>query len=189
MKENETTIAPASRAEWREWLQENHITKNSVWLLYYKVKSGIPTISYSDAVDEALCFGWIDSKAKSVDVVSYIQYFTKRKPKSVWSKINKGKIVRLIEQGLMTPAGLESINIAKQNGSWLSLDDVEELVVPADLAEKLNNHPAAALAFEKLSPSGKRLLLQHLVLAKRPETRQKRIDEIIERCISRNVTG
>lgn len=175
-------VCPASRADWRKWLEDNHTIETSVWLLYYKVNSGLPSISYSDAVDEALCFGWIDSKAKTVDTISYKQLFTKRKPKSVWSKLNKGKIEILIQQGLMTRAGIDTIEIAKQNGSWTILDDVEELVIPTDLAQKFSINHGAKLAFEGLSRSDKRNLLQNLVLAKRIETRQKRIDAIVTLC-------
>jgi len=109
---------PKSRHEWREWLQNNHAIKQSVWLIYYKKKSNIPTVIYSEAVDEALCFGWIDSKAKPLDEEKFMQFFSKRKPNSVWSKVNKEKIDRLTREGLMTKAGFETVEKAKQNGSW-----------------------------------------------------------------------
>ncbi len=102
-----------NRKEWREWLEKNHRTSVGVWLIYYKVKSGQPSVQYSEAVKEALCFGWIDSKAKSLDEERYMQIFTPRKSKSVWSKLNKQYIEELIEQGLMTEAGLEKIATAK----------------------------------------------------------------------------
>ncbi len=180
MKESTETFCPKSRQEWREWLQQNHHIKQSVWLVYYKKKSAIATINYSEAVDEALCFGWIDSRAKPVDDEKYMQFFSKRKVKSVWSKVNKAKVEQLIKAGLMTKAGYDIINIAKQNGFWTILDDVEALVIPKDLDKKLQKDLNAKKYFLGLSRSDKRNILQWLVLAKRDETRQNRIDEIVE---------
>ncbi len=117
-KKEINSICPVDRKEWRKWLKENHLKEQSVWLICYKKVSGFPTISYSEAVEEALCHGWIDSTRKTLDKERFKQYFCKRKPDSVWSKINKGKVKRLIEEGQMRPAGLKSINIAKKNGSW-----------------------------------------------------------------------
>jgi len=179
--ENEiVSICPNSRQAWREWLEANHESKQAVWLIYYKKKSNLPTVLYSDAVDEALCFGWIDSKAKPIDEEKYMQFFTKRKPKSIWSKINKEKIERLTKEGLMTQAGFEIIEIAKQNGSWNILDESEALIVPEDLKKGFQKSTAAMDYFSSLSRSDKRNILQWLVLAKRQETREKRITEIIE---------
>ncbi|ACE06207.1 hypothetical protein Aasi_0836 [Candidatus Amoebophilus asiaticus 5a2] len=124
---------PSNRQQWREWLQENHAKKQSIWLIHYKIKSSMPTISWSEAVDEALCFGWIDSKAKPIDEEKYMQFFSKRRAISTWSKVNKEKVQKLIDGGTMTKAGLESIEIAKQNGSWTILDEVEALIIPNDL--------------------------------------------------------
>ena len=179
--ENEIeSICPNSRQAWREWLEANHESKQAVWLIYYKKKSNLPTVLYSDAVDEALCFGWIDSKAKPIDEEKYMQFFTKRKPKSIWSRINKEKIERLTKAGLMTEAGFEIIEIAKQNGSWTILDESEALIVPEDLKKGFQKSTAAMDYFSSLSRSDKRNILQWLVLAKRQETREKRITEIIE---------
>ncbi len=171
-------IYPASRNEWRQWLKENHDNKQSVWLVYYKIKSGKPTFSWSDAVDEALCFGWIDSTRKSIDHEKFMQFFGKRKPKSVWSKINKGKVERLIHNGLMTPAGYKSIETAKQNGSWTILDEVEDLSIPEDLEKEFESSPGSKDFFISLSRSVKKSILQWVILAKRPETRQKRTKEV-----------
>jgi len=179
--ENEIeSICPNSRQAWREWLEANHESKQAVWLIYYNKKSNLPTVLYSDAVDEALCFGWIDSKAKPIDEEKYMQFFTKRKPKSIWSRINKEKIERLTKAGLMTKAGFEIIEIAKQNGSWNILDESEALIVPEDLKKGFQKSTAAMDYFSSLSRSDKRNILQWLVLAKRQETREKRITEIIE---------
>jgi uncharacterized protein YdeI (YjbR/CyaY-like superfamily) len=180
MEKEIETISPKNRQEWREWLQENHDKKQSVWLIYYKRKSNIPTVIYSEAVDEALCFGWINSKAKPLDEEKFMQFFSRRKAKSVWSRINKEKIERLINEGLMTRAGYHIIEIAKQNGSWTILDEAEALTIPKDLDDAFQNRPNAKNYFSSLSRSDKRNILQWLVLAKRQETRQKRISEIAE---------
>ncbi|GAB3971308.1 YdeI/OmpD-associated family protein [Spirosoma terrae] len=174
------TVCPLSRQQWREWLQAHHHTEKSVWLVYYKKKSNRSTLAWSEAVDEALCFGWIDSLAKPIDEERYRQFFCRRKPTSVWSRINKEKVERLIREGLMAQAGLDVIDRAKSNGSWAILDDAEALIIPADLEEELQKKPNARAYFLGLCKSDKRNLLQWLVLAKRPETRQKRIVDIIE---------
>ena len=181
MAEKEIELfCPANRQQWREWLQEHHDKKQSIWLLYHKKKSTTERLLYSDAVDEALCFGWIDSLTKPVDDYTYRQFFCRRKPKSVWSRVNKEKVQRLIDSGLMTPAGMRAIDIAKENGSWAILDDVEALIIPEDLEEAFQQRPNAGSFFQTLSRSDKRVLLQWLVLAKRPETRQNRITELVE---------
>lgn len=161
-------------------MQENHSKKQSVWLIYYKVKTGKSSLVWSEAVDEALCFGWIDSKAVSIDEGSFKQFFCPRKPKSVWSKINKEKVKRLTEEGLMTPAGQRCIDIAKQNGYWSILDEVEELIIPDDLMKELEARPGAKEFFINHSPSVRKLALYKIAVVKRPETRQKRIVEIAE---------
>lgn len=177
-KKEPETFCPRSRQEWRQWLIENHSSNQSVWLVYYKKNLNISTIAYNDAVDEALCFGWIDSTKKSLNQETFMQFFCKRKPVSVWSKINKAKIERLTDQQLMTTAGFASVETAKNNGSWTILDEVEELKIPEDLALAFNYQPGSAAYFLSLSKSVKKSILQWLVLAKRPETRQKRISEI-----------
>jgi uncharacterized protein YdeI (YjbR/CyaY-like superfamily) len=173
------TFYPRSRREWREWLQDNHDKKQSVWLIYYKKQSNTPTVTYSEAVDEALCFGWIDSKSKPIDEHTFMQFFSRRKEKSVWSKVNKEKIERLIKEGLMTKAGYAIIEIAKQNGSWTILDEAEALIIPDDLTEEFENRKNAKEYFLSLSRSDQRNILQWLILAKRQETREKRITEIV----------
>lgn len=179
-KRDVETFCPTSQQDWREWLKENHNSKQSVWLVYYKKRSNVSSITYSDAVDEALCFGWIDSTRKSLGNEMFMQFFCKRKPGSVWSKINKGKVERLIDSGLMTKTGFDSIETAKRNGSWTILDDVEELIIPEDLAEEFKSKKDSKEYFLSLSRSVRKSILQWLVLARRPETRQKRIAEIVE---------
>jgi uncharacterized protein YdeI (YjbR/CyaY-like superfamily) len=172
---------PKSKQLWRRWLEKNHILENAVWVVFYNKKSTKPSITWSDAVDEALCFGWIDSKAVTIDNESHRHYFCKRKPKSTWSKINKDKVEILIKQGLMTDAGLAGIEIAKQNGSWTILDEVEALIIPQDLEKAFKKHKGSKDYFNSLSKSAKKILLSWIVLAKLPETRQRRIEEIAER--------
>lgn len=167
-----------TKAEWRQWLEENHHIEQSVWLVCNTRKSNLPVVHWTELVDEALCFGWIDSTRKTIDEGSFMQLFSRRKPKSTWSKINKEKVQKLIENNLMTKAGFETIRIAKENGSWNILDSVEDLTIPEDLNEAFKQHEGSEVYFQSLSKSMKKMLLQWIVLAKRPETRKKRIDEI-----------
>jgi len=174
------TVYVNTKTEWRQWLQENHQTEQSIWLACNTKKSSLPSISWSELVDEALCFGWIDSTRKTIDEYSFVQLFSRRKPNSTWSKINKEKIQKLIDSQMMTEAGYETIKTAQQNGSWTILDSVEDLTIPKDLGEAFKNYPGSEDYFLSLSKSMKKMLLQWIVLAKRPETRKKRIDEIAE---------
>lgn len=166
---------PKSQTEWRQWLQENHLSKASVWLIFYRKNSGKPSITWSEAVDEALCFGWIDSVKKKLDEERSIQFFSKRKAKSTWSKINKTKVEQLSADGKIAKAGHDIIAIAKQNGSWSILDEVEELVIPKDLEKEFKSHKGSKTYFLSLSKSTKKAILQWLVLAKQQETRQRRV--------------
>lgn len=174
------TFYPKNQEEWRKWLQSNHISKQSIWVIFYKKSSGKPTITWSEAVDEALCFGWIDSVKKKLDEERSIQFFSKRKPNSTWSKINKEKVKQLIANNKLMPAGLACIEIAKKNGSWTILDDVEELIIPADLEQEFKKKKGAKNYFQSLSKSTQKALLQWVVLAKQKETRNKRITEIVD---------
>ncbi len=179
-EKNIESFYPDSKQAWREWLQEHHDKKQSIWLLCYKTSAGVPTISWSDAVDEALCFGWIDSTRKTLDHEKFIQFFSRRKPGSTWSKINKDKVEQLIAAGHMTGAGLACIDIAKQNGSWNILDTVEAGIIPDDLEAAFQVHPGSKDFFLSLSKSLRKILLHRIVMAKQPQTRAKRIGEIAE---------
>jgi uncharacterized protein YdeI (YjbR/CyaY-like superfamily) len=180
MQKNEIAIfSPASLAGWREWLADNHQSQQSVWLVLYRKGTYRPSITWGEAVDVALCYGWIDSKKIKNDEETSHQFFSKRKPNSTWSKINKQKVQYLIELGLMTEAGYKCIETAKQNGSWIILDEVEELIIPLDLENAFANHPVARDHFLSLSKSIKKATLQWVVLAKRPETRLRRITEVV----------
>lgn len=169
---------PKTKQHWRKWLEKNHIRKEAVWLIHYKQNANKPSLRWSDAVDEALCFGWIDSKGVTIDETSFRQYYCKRKPTSTWSKVNKEKIKQLIIDNKMTDAGFACIEIAKQNGSWTILDEVEELIIPKDLSKEFRDNKGSKKYFLSLSKSKRKYLLQWIVLAKQPQTRQKRIDEI-----------
>jgi len=171
---------PNDNKDWRKWLELNHKKKDAVWLILYRKKSQKYNLSWSGAVNQALCFGWIDSTKRTVNDDSYKQYFSKRKAKSNWSKINKDKVKNLIDQGLMKEAGYKSIEVAKENGSWNTLDEVEELVIPEDLKEEFSNYQGSIEYFNSLSKSSKKILLYWVVSAKRKETRRKRILEIAE---------
>lgn len=173
-------FCPQNKQEWRKWLKFNHKKEDAIWLIFYKKKSPNHNLSWSESVDEALCFGWIDSVKKTIDTEKYKQYFSKRKAKSNWSKVNKAKVETLIEQGLMEEQGYKSIEIAKENGSWTVLDEIEALVIPADLEEEFTNHKGSLEYFNGLSKSVKKVLLHWVSSAKRVETRQKRVIEIAE---------
>lgn len=174
-KDTEDTYCPVNRKEWRKWLKENHQSRQSVWVVYYKVSSGKTNLTWTEAVEEALCFGWIDSVRKTLDEERFIQFFSRRKPNSTWSLINKKKVVHLIKRKQITKAGLESIKIAKQNGSWTVLDQVDQLVIPEDLEKAFSKIPGSRTFFQSLSASNKKIILAWIVLAKRTETRKKRI--------------
>jgi uncharacterized protein YdeI (YjbR/CyaY-like superfamily) len=174
------TYYPKSKQAWRKWLEKNHIVKDSIWVIFYRKSANKPTLTWSESVDEALCFGWIDSVKRKLDDERSIQLFAKRKPNSTWSKINKEKVERLIADDKMRQAGLERITIAKQNGTWDILNDVEDLIIPNDLQEILNTNTVAHDYFIGLKKTYKKMLLQWLLMAKRPDTRTKRIEEIFE---------
>ena len=179
------SISIHTQAEWRQWLIENHLVKQSVWIICNTKNSGLPAVAWGELVDEALCFGWIDSTRKTIQKGSFKQLFSKRKPRGTWSRINKEKIEKLIASGQMTEAGLEVIRIAQENGSWSVLDSVEELLIPEDLDNALKSYPEAEVFFTGLSRSAKKMLLQWIALAKRPETRSKRIAEIAAQAADR----
>lgn len=169
---------PTSLTAWKDWLAKNHDTSQAVWLVFYSKQSSKVSLTWSEAVDVALCYGWIDSKKVSKGNDEWHHFFSRRKEKSTWSKINKDKVAKLIDAGLMTTAGFRAIELAKQNGSWSLLDKVEELAMPKDLVKAFMLKPGSKAYFLSLSKSTRKAMLQWIVLAKRPETRQKRICEI-----------
>jgi uncharacterized protein YdeI (YjbR/CyaY-like superfamily) len=153
---------------------------DSVWLLIYHKKSGVPSLYYDEAVDEALCLGWIDSTPNKRDDHSYYVTFSRRNPKSNWSGVNKEKVQKLIDAGRMEAPGLEMIRIAKESGTWTALDDVTNLVVPPDLEQAFEEHPPSSEFWEEFPPSTKRGILEWIITAKRPETRSKRVKQTAE---------
>lgn len=173
-------IKPDDADGWRGWLTENHAVAPGVWLVYRK-KGHEPNLVWPAAVDQALCFGWIDSRVEAIDEARYEQWFCPRKPGSVWSRINKAKVEVLIDGGLMTPAGFAAIEVAKANGSWTILDGPEALEIPEDLKAAMAASPGTLERFRGNPPSTQRNALQWLVLAKREATRRARITAILQR--------
>jgi len=165
----------------RRWFENHSSTSPGIWLVLSKKNSKTPTVTYKEAVEEALCFGWIDSTLHVVDDDHFLLLFSPRKENSIWSKRNKQRVEKLIKQGLMTPAGLQKIEAAKRNGSWHALNAVENLKMPIDLARALDNNSTAKRNFAALNKSTKKMLLYWIDRAKKVETRKKRIEHIIVR--------
>lgn len=170
-----------NRSKWRNWLQKNHASRQNIWLVLHKKGSPKPGILYAEAVEEALCFGWIDSKPQKRDAHSFLMYFAVRKPRSVWSKINKERIKRMISEGLMTHAGMVKINAAKKDGSWSTLDSVDALEIPAELRKAFTKNKKGLKNFEKFPPSVKKQLYYWVNSAKQPATHAARIKEIVSK--------
>lgn len=172
-------LTPRSRREWRAWLKKYHASAQGVWVVYAKKHTGIPSLTWQEGVEEALCFGWIDSVRHAVDNIYFKQLYTPRQAKSTWSAINKASVERLIAAGLMAAAGLAAIEAAKANGRWSAIDHVESLTVPDDFAAALARNKKARAGFESLSPFVRKQFLYRLNSAKRPETRARRIAELM----------
>lgn len=170
-------VHPHDRAAWRAWLIEHHATMRGVHLVSWRRASGRVPLDYAEAVEEALCVGWVDSKGGKLDEVRGMLWFAPRNPRSGWARSNKERVARLIADGRMLPAGQAAIDEAKRRGTWTMLDDVEDLVVPDDLATALAAHPPASDHFAAFSKSARRALLEWIRQAKRPETRARRIEE------------
>lgn len=166
-----------SRKAWRAWLTANHTRSAGVWLVTFKKHTGNKYLSTDDIVEEALCFGWIDSLPRKLDEDRTMLWLAPRQPGSGWSKLNKERVERMIAAGLMTPAGLEKIEAARQDGSWNALDAIEALEIPPDLGAALDAYPAAREYFEAFPRSAKRGILEWIANAKRPDTRARRIAE------------
>lgn len=168
---------PKTRAEWRSWLEQHHTRTEGVWLVSYKKETGKPRFDYDEAVEEALCFGWIDSKPNKLDDQRSMLWFAPRKLGSGWSRLNKQRAERLVAQGLMMPAGLMKIEAAKHDGSWNALDAIEALEIPPDLEKALTVYSEAKQNFDAFPRSVKRGILEWIASAKKPETRAKRVEE------------
>ncbi|MBN2071904.1 MAG: YdeI/OmpD-associated family protein [Candidatus Krumholzibacteriota bacterium] len=172
----------AERKEWRKWLETNHGTEPGIWLVYYKKASGKARISYDDAVEEAICFGWIDSTVKRIDEEKYMQKFTPRKPVSGWSRLNRERAEKMIASSLMTEAGLEKIESAKKNGIWESDGKriIDPDIIPGDLEAALSKRKMALENFRNMAPSYRRNFIGWIEAAKREETRRGRIAETVD---------
>jgi uncharacterized protein YdeI (YjbR/CyaY-like superfamily) len=168
-------FAASSTAEWRAWLAQNCGSETEVWLVLQHKDSPAPGVLMYEAMEQALCFGWIDSQARKRDADSSLLRFSPRNPRSTWSRVNRLRAEAMIEQGLMTECGQAMIDLAKVKGTWQVLAEAETSLVPRDLQELLNCDDTARANFESFSPSSKRLILQWIATAKRPDTRERRI--------------
>ena len=177
-------FVPSGRADWRRWLASNPDRAEGLWVVYRKKSSDFDGPIYEDLVEEALCFGWIDSQVRRVDDDRVMQWFSPRRARGLWSALNKERIERLVSAGLMTDRGRAAIDAAKADGSWSQIDDVDALVMPADLEEALSATPDAQHAYGALSESAKKRYLWWIHSAKRPATRAGRVEETIRRLTS-----
>jgi uncharacterized protein YdeI (YjbR/CyaY-like superfamily) len=172
-------ITAKSRKAWRQWLAKNHKREKFVWLIIFHKKSSTKSVYYAEAVEEALCFGWIDSKPNKRDEESFYLSFAKRNPKSKWSKINRERVEKLINQGLMMPAGQEMIDIAKASGTWEALNIIDNETMPEDLQKRFSRNKIALKNFQGFPPSSRKIILLWISEAKRLETRKQRIEETV----------
>jgi uncharacterized protein YdeI (YjbR/CyaY-like superfamily) len=180
MKPDYEIIAFKDPAAWRSWLDENHAKVDGVWLKIYKKASGLPTVTYAEALDHALCYGWIDGQKKGYDEESFLQKFTPRRTKSMWSKRNIEHIQRLTEQGLMMPAGISEVDRANEDGRWAAAYDTpSEMIIPDEFLTELKNHPVAEKFFATLNKANTYAIAWRLQTAKTQETRKSRQDKII----------
>ena len=178
-----SSVQPQNRMEWRKWLEKEHLRSPGIWLVYYKKQTGLQGITYDEAVEEALCFGWIDSLPGKLDEQRSTLKFTARKPKSVWSALNKKRVAQLISQGAMRPAGLKAIEIAKENGSWDALTASDEAAankqLPPDLEKLFARNKKAGENFNAFSESVRKQFLSWIFSAKRAETRANRLKQTV----------
>lgn len=179
-----------TRAEFRRWLEHHHDKEDGLWLVYYKKHTKIPTISYDEAVEEALCFGWIDSKVQTVDELRYRQFFTPRRPRSVWSLMNKKRVKKMIDAGLMTPAGLKAVEAGKKSGAWQkAYGTTKKVEMPDDLKTVLMKNPPALENFNNFAPSYRLIYITWVARAKRPETVKNRIEKVLEYSLKNQKPG
>jgi len=180
MKNGVRTFRARSREEWRNWLEENGQTEKSVWAIIYQKRSKVPSVRFHDAIVDALCYGWVDSKAAPRDEESCYLLFSPRNPKSTWGRINRARAEEMIRLGLMRPPGFAAIELAKRTGTWDSLKDAQNCVIPDDLQALFDQNEVGYRNFQAFPPSSKRLILEWIAKAKRPETRQRRITQTVE---------
>ena len=178
-KDGKPLLLMETQDEWRAWLEENHEKSSGVWVVSWKKATGRAFVPFTDAVDEALCFGWVDSKINKLDEERAMRLFTPRNPKSPWSRINKEKVARLLEKGQMAAPGMRLVEGAKADGSWNIYDEIEDLVVPPDLVSALGENDVAGDHFESFPDSSKKNILWWIKSARRPETRAVRIAKTV----------
>lgn len=179
----EKMIYLANREDWRAWLEKHHASEAEIWLIYYKKHTGITRIAYDDAVEEALCFGWIDSTVKRIDDEKYAQKFTPRNERSRWSQLNLKRAEKMIQAGLMTKIGLEKYKnriILEEKKEPISDANNQNIIIPADLIAALKSDPIALKNFDQFAPSYKKMYISWIDNAKRAETRAKRIQRVVE---------
>src|SRR5262249_16702376 len=173
-------VSVGDRASWRAWLQKHHPRPTGVWLVSFKKVTGKPRVEYDDAVEEALCFGWIDSLVRTLDNERAMQLFTPRKSRSAWSPSNRSRVEKLVAAGLMQAAGLAKIEEAKRDGSWDAYSGAESLAIPLDLRKAFDAGPSGARPkWDAFSPASRRAILWWVHSAKRPETRARRIAQVV----------
>jgi uncharacterized protein YdeI (YjbR/CyaY-like superfamily) len=173
-------IAFDGPAAWRAWLDEHHRTAGGVWVKMAKKASGIPSVTHPEALEEALCYGWIDGQRRTLDDQWFLQRFTPRRPRSTWSKINCAKVERLLDAGRMRPAGLAEVDRAKADGRWdAAYEPPSKATVPPDLQRALDRNPAAAAFFATLNSQDRFVILRRIEDAKKPETRARRIEKSV----------
>jgi len=174
-------FTPGNRQQWRDWLTNNHARETEVWLVFIKKHTGRANLSYGDAVEEALCFGWIDGIKRSIDQDRYEHRFSPRKPGSKWSATNKARVQRLLKSGRMAPAGKQAVADAKVNGRWDEpVTPARQVDMPPEFAQRLQRNRKAATFFASLAPSCQREYIAWIAAAKRSETRQRRLDEAMD---------
>jgi uncharacterized protein YdeI (YjbR/CyaY-like superfamily) len=179
-KDGRPILAFASQAEWEAWLDAEHQASDGVWIKFAKKGSGVETVVYAEALDVALCYGWIDSQVRSVDERFYLQRFTPRRARSKWSQVNRAKIEELTKQGRMRPAGLEQVELAKADGRWeAAYASPANMQIPDDLRAALDASPSAAEFWAGLNKSNRFAILYQLQDAKKPETRARRLGKFV----------
>jgi uncharacterized protein YdeI (YjbR/CyaY-like superfamily) len=179
-KNGSFTFYASTRKQWRTWLMKNSDKEKHVWLLICHKNSKTPSVYYEEAVEEALCFGWIDSTPKKNDHESRYQYFAPRKPTSTWSKLNRERAEKLIANGQMMPSGQATIDLARKTGRWIALEEIQSRVIPHDLQKAFDRNKTAFKNFSAFPPSSKKIILGWIAMAKTDVTRKKRIKETIE---------
>ena len=185
-KEYKTIYLP-NRKSWRKWLEKNHLTEKEIWLIYYKKHTGKDRVAYDDAVEEAICFGWIDSTVRRIDNERYMQKYTVRNKKSKWSELNKNRAIKLLKEGKVQDQGLEKIEDAKQSGSWDNTYGKKmNQDIPADLEEALKQDEKAYVNFLNFAPGYRKSYIYYINDAKREDTRKRRIQRVVERA-SQNI--